>query len=70
LRGEFIKWIAKGDVNCPLYEYTENKIDNFVLNNSLKSGEMFVAIGTKKSSQKVTLYNKSQPPIGRLRLLY
>lgn len=70
LRGEFIKWIAKGDVNRPLYEYTENKIDNFVLNNSLKSGEMFVAIGTKKSSQKVTLYNKSQPPIGRLRLLY
>jgi hypothetical protein len=48
LRGKFIKWIDKGEVNRPLYQYMENKVDNFVLNHSLKSGEMFVAIGTKK----------------------
>lgn len=48
LRGKFIKWIGKGEVNRPLYQYMENKVENFVLNNSFKDGDMFVAIGTKK----------------------
>ena len=49
LRGEFIKWIGKGDVNRPIYQYMEKKVSNFELNNSFKKGEMFVAIGTKKN---------------------
>ena len=48
LRGEFIKWIGKGEVDRPLYQYMENKVSNFELNNSFKRGGMFVASGTKK----------------------
>lgn len=48
LRGKFIKWIGKGEVNRPLYQYLETRVSNFQLNNSFKSGQMFVATGTKK----------------------
>lgn len=48
LRGRFIKWVGKGEVNRPLYQYLETKVSNFQLNNSFKSGQMFVATGTKK----------------------
>ena len=47
-RGNFIKWIGKGEVNRKLYQYLENKVNNFELNNSFKNGQMFVASGTKK----------------------
>ena len=48
LRGKFIKWIGKGEVNRPLYQYMESRVTNFDLENTFKNGEMFVAIGTKK----------------------
>ena len=48
LRGNFIKWVGKGEVNRPLYQYLENKVTDFKVNKSFKSGQMFVAIGTKK----------------------
>ena len=48
LRGEFIKWIGKGEVNRPIYQYIEGKLSDFKLNNSFKSGDMFVASGIKK----------------------
>ena len=47
-RGAFIKWIGKGEVNRPLYQYLENKVTDFKLDNSFKSGQMFVASGIKK----------------------
>jgi len=46
LRGSFIKWIGKGEVSRPIYQYLESKCDNFQLNNSFKKGDMFVAVGT------------------------
>jgi len=48
LRGMFIKWIGKGEVNRPIWQYLENKVANFKVDNSFKNGEMFVASGNKK----------------------
>jgi ubiquinone/menaquinone biosynthesis C-methylase UbiE len=48
LRGSFIKWVGKGEVNRPIYQYLENKVNNFRLNNTFKSGQMFVVSGTRK----------------------
>ena len=48
LRGRFIKWIGKGEVNRPIWQYLENKVANFKVDNSFKKGEMFVASGNKK----------------------
>ncbi len=48
IRGEFIKWIGKGEVNRPLWQYMENKVAHFTLDNSFKGGDMFVASGNKK----------------------
>jgi ubiquinone/menaquinone biosynthesis C-methylase UbiE len=48
LRGNFIKWIGKGEVNRPIYHYMEKRLPKFELNKSFKNGEMFVAIGTKR----------------------
>lgn len=48
LRGSFIRWIGKGEVNRPLYQYLGNKVDDFKVNNTFKNGDMFVASGTKK----------------------
>lgn len=47
LRGKFIKWIARGEVNRQLYQYMERKVGNFELNNTFKNGQIFVATGTK-----------------------
>lgn len=48
VRGEFIKWVGKGEVNRPLWQYLEERVINFKLNDSFKKGEMFVASGNKK----------------------
>jgi len=48
LRGVFIKWVGKGAVNRPIWQYLENKVANFKVDNSFKNGEMFVASGNKK----------------------
>ena len=48
LRGLFIKWVGKGEVNRPIWQYLENKVSNFKVENSFKNGEMFVASGNKK----------------------
>lgn len=50
LRGSFIKWIGKGEVDRPLYQYLERKVDDFKLNNSFKNGQMFVANGIKRTN--------------------
>ena len=48
LRGEFIKWVGKGEVNRPLWQYMKGKVSNFKLDNSFKGGDMFVSSGNKK----------------------
>ncbi|MGK0387798.1 MAG: ubiquinone/menaquinone biosynthesis C-methylase UbiE [Maribacter sp.] len=49
LRARFIKWIGKGEVERPLYQYLEKEVESFKLNDSFKRGEMFVATGIKNS---------------------
>lgn len=48
LRGKFIKWIGKGEVNRPLYQYLETKVETFSVNTSFNRGGVFVATGIKK----------------------
>lgn len=48
LWGEFIKWIGKGEVNRPLYQYLESKVAAFEVNTSFKRGDVFVATGINK----------------------
>ena len=48
LRGAFIKWIGKGEVNRPLYQYLKSKVVNFEVNTSFNRGGVFVATGIKK----------------------
>ncbi|MEZ4885225.1 MAG: methyltransferase domain-containing protein [Chitinophagales bacterium] len=47
LRGTFIKWIGKGEVNRPIYQYLESKGVNFEVNTSFNRGGVFVATGIK-----------------------
>ena len=48
LRGEFIKWIGKGEVDRPIYQYLENRVVNFTVNDTFNRGDIFVATGIKK----------------------
>lgn len=50
LRGAFIKWIGKGEVNRPLWQYLEKKVGNFNLNDTFKNGDIFVASGNPISN--------------------
>ena len=47
LRGEVIKWIGKGEVTRPIYQYLETKIDKFEVDTSFCQGGVFVAYGAK-----------------------
>lgn len=47
LRGTFIKWIGKGEVNRPIYQYLQSKVTNFEVNTSFNRGGVFVATGVK-----------------------
>lgn len=48
LRGKFIKWIGKGEVQRPIWQYLESQCTDFHVKNTFKHGEMFVASGKKK----------------------
>lgn len=48
LRGTFIKWIGKGEVNRPIYQYLNSKVVTFEVNTSFNRGDVFVATGIKK----------------------
>lgn len=50
LRGRFIKWIGKGEVNRPIYQYLETKVANFSIDTSFNRGGVFVATGIKKQT--------------------
>ncbi len=43
LRGKFIRWVGKGEVDRPIWQYLEEKVTNFKLDNSFKNGDVFVA---------------------------
>ena len=47
LRGAFIKWVGKGEVNRPIYQYLKSKVANFEVNTSFNRGGVFVATGIK-----------------------
>lgn len=47
LRGTFIKWIGKGEVNRPIYQYLKSKVVNFEVKTSFNRGGVFVATGIK-----------------------
>ena len=48
LRGKFIKWIGKGEVDRPIYQYLKNQVMNFAVNDTFNRGGVFVATGIKK----------------------
>ena len=47
LRGKFIKWIGKGEVNRPIYQYLRTRVENFDVDTTFNSGGIFVATGVK-----------------------
>ena len=47
LKGKFVKWIGKGEVNRPLWQYLETKVEGFNVDSSFNRGGVFVASGTK-----------------------
>ncbi len=48
LRGEFIKWIGKGKVDRPIWQYLEREVDDFRLTNTFNRGGVFVASGNRR----------------------
>lgn len=46
LRGEFIKWIGKGDVDRPIWQYLQPKVKQFKII-TFKQGDIFVVSGIK-----------------------
>ena len=48
LRGNFVKWIGKGEINRPIWQYLEVNVDDFKVDSSFNFGGVFVASGTKK----------------------
>lgn len=47
LRGRFVKWIGKGEVDRPIWQYLKTKVSDFKLGDSFNYGGVFVASGTK-----------------------
>jgi len=47
LRGKLIKWIGKGDVDRPIYQYLQSKTNDFSVNTYFNRGGVFVATGVK-----------------------
>jgi len=51
LKGAFVKWIGKGEVNRPIYQYLKTKVANFSVDTSFNRGGVFVATGIKKQTK-------------------
>ena len=47
LRGKFVKWIGKGEVDRPIWQYLKTKVSDFKVDDSFNRGGVFVASGTK-----------------------
>lgn len=48
IRGPIIKWIGKGDVDRPIWQYMSTKVNNFVVDTSFNRGGVFVASGNRQ----------------------
>lgn len=49
LKGKFVKWIGKGEVDRPLWQYLKTKVADFEVDDSFNYGGVFVASGTKRN---------------------
>ena len=49
LRGKFLKWIGKGELNRPIWQYLETKVVDFEVDSSFNRDGVFVASGSKPS---------------------
>lgn len=49
LKGKFVKWIGKGEVDRPLWQYLKTKVADFEIDDSFNYGKVFVASGTKRN---------------------
>ena len=47
LKADFVKWIGKGEVDRPIYQYLETKVSNFKVDDSFNYGGVFVASDSK-----------------------
>jgi len=47
IQGAIVKWIGKGEVNRPIYQYLESRVNNFKVDASFNRGGVFVASGEK-----------------------
>jgi ubiquinone/menaquinone biosynthesis C-methylase UbiE len=50
IRGPIIKWIGKGEVDRPIWQYLSTKVDNFVVDATFNRGGVFVASGNRPTS--------------------
>ncbi len=48
IRGAFVNWIGKGEVDRPIYQYLQTKVSDFEVDTSFNRGGVFVALGIKK----------------------
>lgn len=48
-RGRFIKWIGKGEVTRPLWQYLQPRVKDFHLNHTFNRNDVFVTSGKKIS---------------------
>lgn len=47
LRGDFVKWIGKGEVDRPIWQYLQTKVSDFKVDDSFNYSGVFVASGSK-----------------------
>ena len=50
IRGPIIKWIGKGEVDRPIWQYLSTKVDNFVVDATFNRGGVFVASGNRPAT--------------------
>ncbi len=54
LRGIFVRWIGKGEVNRPIWQHIETRVADFQVDSSFNRGGVFVASGSKIHESKNT----------------
>jgi len=57
LRAKLIKWVGKGEVDRPVYQYLKSKVAKFTVNTSFNRGGVFVAKALLTPEQ-LTKYNE------------
>ncbi|ACN17512.1 UbiE6 [Desulforapulum autotrophicum HRM2] len=54
VRGNFVRWIGKGEVNRPIGQHIETRVADFQVDSSFNRGGVFVASGSKIHESKKT----------------